>query len=1666
MKRIILSLGLLILASIPLAAQDPTDFSNGFAPYMSYDTLGFDNVNLLTGSVFIHIPIISYPQKGTLPDFSQSFNWNPPAWEYVCVYMDGWYCGFDGGQIFMSGLVVDNLLTSTADAYGEGQVLDSTGSVHNMAQAGSNYQTYDGSGITINTSSTYYAAVDKNGVEYYPFYGCGPPVAPILIVDPSGNTITGNNCPSGGISTNIPSSWTDSVSRTIPNLNKISPETSGCTTDDFPGPPSNNPVTVTICYSTFAVDNTLGGVTTTTGTFPALSSITLPNGTSWNFDYDGYGDITTVTTPTGGTVSYTWDHMGDGCTHEDISAYCLPVLAQRTVNAAPGAYPSQAKTWTYSGIGSSSALSGITDGPTTVTDPDGNQVVHTFTLLDTGDFPYSARETDTKYYQGSSGSGSLLEESITQYSWAGQDPNYWSLSFPMPYDVVPRRVITKWYSSGSVVNTSQTCAIYDNNTDTSCSATSGPDSYSSSTGQVQAWGCCDDYGDEEIIYTSSYFPIVLGSQLYKYEYDYGTSSPGSLLRKTVNHFMWQSSSSYENLGLLSIPDSVNVYDGSGNQAAETTYAYDESSRSASACQTTPCGLLTTINKYTNSSTYLTSHINYNSNGMPTDLYDANGNHTCNTYDSTGAYLYEVQHPNPASGSSCSSTLVDYFSYDSNTGLLVSHTDANSQTTSFTYDTIRRRASISYPDGGEETYTYTDSSTPNPYFVYSKKITSSVNFTGMATADGFGRTIQTKTTVPSTTCSGDYVYQDTTYDNEGRKFSVSNPYCTTSDATYGLTKTYYDAIDRATQVVPPDGTTSSENETTSYTGRCTTITDEAGKSRKSCTDGLGRMTGVWEDPSGSDYETDYTYNTLDDLISVSQSGSRSRTFTHDWLSRLISASNPESGTICYGTYSGSTCQQNGYDGDSNLIYKTDARGITATYSYDALNRLTQESYSDSTPAVKYVYDANSVPSGCSIGSFSYGSYDKLRQTAMCDGAGSEAWDYDKMGRDLTDQRITNGLTKTSTYAFNYDGSLATLTYPTGRTITYAYSDAEQQTSAEDTANSINYATSAAHGPSGALTSLSNGAYLLSTYYYNDRLQPCRIAVNSSGTAPTSCTDSTNHGNVLDLAYSFDLSSVNTPCSTGFSSPINNGDVAGINNNITSSRSQNFCYDSLNRIAKAESTSTYSTSSANCWAESYTYDAWANMTAITPVTGSYSGCTQESGLSITVNSSNQISTSGFSYDSAGSLLGDGTNGYTYNGESELITASTTSGLYCYTYDGSGRRVQKSQAQSGYSCTSTSPHAPTVSKLYWYDTGGNALDETDGSGNLTDEYVFFDGKRIARRDSSSNVDYYFADHLGTAHIVTNASGTIQDDSDFYPYGGQRAVSSTSGNTYKFTGKERDSESGLDNFGARYDSSQYGRFMSPDPLGILSGQTSVPQSLNLYSYVENNPLNAVDPDGLDCVYVGDDEVAYSIGNCIAGKNGTYVNGTIDPNSFTYSSQTGTLGFNYTNSDTGTIGKGEILNVYPSSGVSSSDMFGAVAQGTQMAAPGVNLAANLLALFGNIIAPGMMTAAQCLAGSCSKGDVAFAMLPEVAALREGGIILKEGAAVGKGAEIIEKGGGVAKATEDYNSLKGAEKVYGETKVKTLSDGTKAVLYTSSSGGQPSLAIQDAAGRTLSKYRY
>jgi RHS repeat-associated protein len=101
----------------------------------------------------------------------------------------------------------------------------------------------------------------------------------------------------------------------------------------------------------------------------------------------------------------------------------------------------------------------------------------------------------------------------------------------------------------------------------------------------------------------------------------------------------------------------------------------------------------------------------------------------------------------------------------------------------------------------------------------------------------------------------------------------------------------------------------------------------------------------------------------------------------------------------------------------------------------------------------------------------------------------------------------------------------------------------------------------------------------------------------------------------------------------------------------------------------------------------------------------------------------------------------------------------------------------------------------------------------------------------------------------VITDSSGVIKAESDYRPFGAELQIVNNDPNDYKFTGKKRDVESGLDFFGARYYSSGFGRFVTPDwsagPATVPYAHLENPQTLNLYSYIDNNPVNSIDPDG-----------------------------------------------------------------------------------------------------------------------------------------------------------------------------------------------------------------------------
>ena len=241
-------------------------------------------------------------------------------------------------------------------------------------------------------------------------------------------------------------------------------------------------------------------------------------------------------------------------------------------------------------------------------------------------------------------------------------------------------------------------------------------------------------------------------------------------------------------------------------------------------------------------------------------------------------------------------------------------------------------------------------------------------------------------------------------------------------------------------------------------------------------------------------------------------------------------------------------------------------------------------------------------------------------------------------------------------------------------------------------------------------------------------------------------------------------------------------------------------------------------ANGLYETYAYDAFGDIQE----SGNY-------GFVQAYTIANQFV--GWNYDKAGNLLMDQFGvGYTWDGESKL-SAVTGTAAATYTYDAMGNRVSKSGS---------------VDTIFF---NGRPVARLTGGSNWTD-LVYGPTGLFAEvpGNQPTNPTYRMTDHLGSVVGTLSATGSLLSSQDYAPFGELFNGSGTN-DPYKFTGKERDTESGNDYFEARYYASTMGRFLSPDwsakVMPVPYAKLDDPQSLNLYSYVRNNPLSRVDKDG-----------------------------------------------------------------------------------------------------------------------------------------------------------------------------------------------------------------------------
>ena len=353
---------------------------------------------------------------------------------------------------------------------------------------------------------------------------------------------------------------------------------------------------------------------------------------------------------------------------------------------------------------------------------------------------------------------------------------------------------------------------------------------------------------------------------------------------------------------------------------------------------------------------------------------------------------------------------------------------------------------------------------------------------------------------------------------------------------------------------------------------------------------------------------------------------------------------------------------------------------------------------------------------------------------------------------------------------------------------------------------------------------------------------------------------------------------------------NSNILSYTDSVTGAWS-NLGYDSLNRLIAGTQSSIsgapLSVSQSLCWS----YDGFGNRlqqaSSNLPFTSAPGAACQPStdanaifnnswanytvdGTSNTLdNGKNQLTATpsgNVTYDAAGSVTYDANSGnsYLYDAEGRVCAVKNqpVQGTYSmtqYIYDAEGARVAKGTITNWSAGCDTAQNGFTVTNAYVLGPSGEQLTETDGNGVWKHTNVYAAGSLIATYDQlpsgAQPLHFQLADWLGTRRVQTDYAGNTEVSFSSLPFGDQPSSLPTALATaedateHHFTGKERDTESGNDYFGARYYASSMGRFMSPDWSAKVEpvpyAKLDNPQSLNLYAYVGNNPLSGIDADG-----------------------------------------------------------------------------------------------------------------------------------------------------------------------------------------------------------------------------
>ncbi|MGB7208884.1 MAG: RHS repeat-associated core domain-containing protein [Pyrinomonadaceae bacterium] len=1162
-----------------------------------------------------------------------------------------------------------------------------------------------------------------------------------------------------------------------------------------------------------------------------LTKIELPNGQSYQFKYNVYGEITKVTYPTGAYERFAYG--GVAAIQVASPAYDK---ANRGVSdrwVSPSGSGGDEIHWTYAATrGTTAPYKVTTTAPDTsyteqyiLDEPNPSDVWRPYGFGD----EKTGRSYEDRVYDSSS-SHNLLQRKLTAY-----EATEVATGVNIPYsnlfatrDMRPTKTVSIIFEPGnSNALATMNETVYD-------TAGNSDPAYFSSLNAKQS---------------KTYHYVVVSASIATsatISTAAGWFSGSNLATTTEVDYLYDPN--YKARNINGLVTETRVKDATGNVKAKSQVFYDEaaypmlgdvSSTRWEDPNSNYRGMVTTTRSWSDitNNLYVESHAQYDRLGNLRKSWDGKGNLSQIEYSSAYDHAYPTKTISPIPGGNGSTTAFETtVVYDYSTGLPTSTTDANGQTSTMEYnDPLLRPTKVIAPNGHQTITEYGAGTSASTRFV---KVSSQIDATNWKQAyswfDGLGRTIKSQ----SVDSSGD-VFVESQFDTFGRPWKTSNPYRVTETPVW--TTNTFDTAGRPWKVTTPDNavvTTTYDVATSgSQLGTVVTVTDQAGKLRRSVTNALGQLKRVDEANSSNqlgtvaspNQPTNYSYDILNNLTTVSQIGtstqqcggtittcSQTRTFVYDSLSRLKQANNPESGVINYL-----------YDNNSNLTSKTDARNVVTNYIYDALNRVTQRNYTapgglanyQATPNVTYTYD--NLPNA-------KGKLIKVTNGAGTNTSTTEYVTFDILGRVTRSKQTTDGVVYGTdaapmTYTYNLSGAMIEQKYPSGRVVKNVLDNDGDlsivQSKKNANAGFFNYAKNFTYTSAGAVSSMQLGNNRWESTQFNSRLQPTQIAL---GTVQ-------NGTDKLKLDYSY-------------GGITNNGNVQSqtitvptVGSNAGFTATQTYTYDSLNRIKDAKEM----IGTTQTWMQTFLYDRYGNRnfdTTLNRTTTIPVGCA----VAVCNPSVNPATNKlvGYVFDNAGNTTKD-------------------ANLRKFTYDGENKQVKVETTNSGGTVIATNGE-------YWYDGDGKRIKKKGYTNNvLTEETIFvYDavGKMVAEYStvvepaSTAQISYLTNDHLGSPRITTNATGQVISRRDFLPFGEEisRANYGTDTVRQKFTTYERDGETNLDFAQARMYGNSLGRFTSPDPT-LLSVNAYNPQSWNRYTYVLNNPYLYTDPLGLWEIYYQD---------------------------------------------------------------------------------------------------------------------------------------------------------------------------------------------------------------------